>query len=50
VAAISEALRFWSDPTRRAQAQIDNLELASRYDISANVTRTLEILRCFTAL
>ena len=42
--AIDEALRFWSDPARRAQARLDNLALASRFDISANVTQTLQIL------
>ncbi|MEY2482920.1 MAG: UDP-glucose:(heptosyl)LPS alpha,3-glucosyltransferase [Verrucomicrobiota bacterium] len=42
--AIDEALRFWSDPARRAQAQLDNLALAARFDISANVAQTLQIL------
>jgi UDP-glucose:(heptosyl)LPS alpha-1,3-glucosyltransferase len=41
---ISEALRFWSDPARRAQAYLDNLALAARFDISANVAQTLQIL------
>jgi len=41
---IGAALQFWSDPPRRAQARVDNLTLAARYDISANVTQTLQIL------
>jgi UDP-glucose:(heptosyl)LPS alpha-1,3-glucosyltransferase len=44
VAAISAALAFWSDPVRRAQAQIDNLALAPQFDISRNVAETLRIL------
>ena len=43
--AISEALSFWSDAERRAQAYRDNLALAAAFDISANVARTLQILR-----
>lgn len=42
--AIDEALRFWSDPARRAQARLDNHALAAQFDISANVDQTLEIL------
>lgn len=41
---IDEALRFWSDPARRAQARLDNLALAAQFDISANVAQTLRIL------
>jgi len=44
IEAISEALRFWSDPARRAQANLDNLSLAAQFDMPANVARTLEIL------
>jgi UDP-glucose:(heptosyl)LPS alpha-1,3-glucosyltransferase len=44
VAAISDALRFWSEPARRAQARIDNLALAERFDITRNVADTLAIL------
>lgn len=44
IGAIDEALRFWSDPARRAQAQLDNLALAARFDISANAAQTLQIL------
>ena len=42
--AIFEALQFWSDSARREQARIGIRELADRFDISANVARTLEIL------
>ena len=42
--AIRDALLFWSDRTRREQARLDNPALAARYDISANVARTLAIL------
>ncbi|HEX7518354.1 MAG TPA: glycosyltransferase family 4 protein [Chthoniobacterales bacterium] len=42
--AICEALLFWSDHARREQARIENLAVASQFDITANVARTLEIL------
>jgi UDP-glucose:(heptosyl)LPS alpha-1,3-glucosyltransferase len=42
--AICDALQFWSDSARREQAGIRICELADRFDISANVARTLEIL------
>jgi UDP-glucose:(heptosyl)LPS alpha-1,3-glucosyltransferase len=42
--AICAALRFWSDPARREQARMENVMLARQFDISANVTRTLQIL------
>jgi UDP-glucose:(heptosyl)LPS alpha-1,3-glucosyltransferase len=44
IEAISEALRFWADPTRREEAGVTIRSLADRFDISANVARTLEIL------
>jgi UDP-glucose:(heptosyl)LPS alpha-1,3-glucosyltransferase len=44
VAAISEALEFWADPARRAQARVDNVALAAQFDISANVARTLQVM------
>ena len=49
VDAISDALQFWSDPARRAQAQVDNLGLAAQFDISRNVNETLKILAAFAA-
>jgi UDP-glucose:(heptosyl)LPS alpha-1,3-glucosyltransferase len=42
--AICEALLFWSDNDRREQARVGIVELAERFDISANVARTIEIL------
>ena len=42
--AMVEALQFWADPARRAQARIDNLALAAQFDISRNVEKTLQIL------
>jgi UDP-glucose:(heptosyl)LPS alpha-1,3-glucosyltransferase len=42
--AICEALRFWSEPAHREEARRRNLDLASRFDISANVRETLAIL------
>jgi UDP-glucose:(heptosyl)LPS alpha-1,3-glucosyltransferase len=42
--AISEAIQWWSDPARRHQAQLDNVELARRFDISTNVAETVRIL------
>jgi UDP-glucose:(heptosyl)LPS alpha-1,3-glucosyltransferase len=44
VASISEALKFWSDPARRAEAQVANRQLAAQFDISANVAKTLRIV------
>ena len=44
VGALSDALEFWSDPARRAQARIDNRALAAQFDISANVAKTLQIV------
>jgi UDP-glucose:(heptosyl)LPS alpha-1,3-glucosyltransferase len=44
IGEIRNALLFWSDQTRREQARPSILELAQRFDISANVERTLEIL------
>ncbi|HKP93917.1 MAG TPA: glycosyltransferase family 4 protein [Chthoniobacterales bacterium] len=44
VNAISNALQFWSDPARRAQAQVDNLALAAQFDMSRNVDETLQVL------
>src|SRR5437773_1164906 len=44
VAALRDAIRFWSDAARRAAARSVNTERASQFDISKNVARTLEIL------
>jgi UDP-glucose:(heptosyl)LPS alpha-1,3-glucosyltransferase len=42
--AMGDGLEFWADPARRAQARIDNVALAERFDISRNVSETLRIL------
>lgn len=44
IAAICEALAFWSDPARRRAARPAILERASHFDISVNVERTLAVL------
>jgi len=41
---LRDAIRFWSDPSRRAAARSANIERASQLDISRNVEQTLEIL------
>src|SRR5262249_31971646 len=40
---LRDAIRFWSDPSRRDAARATNSERASQFDISINVTQTLEI-------
>jgi UDP-glucose:(heptosyl)LPS alpha-1,3-glucosyltransferase len=41
---LRDAIRFWSDPSRRDAACSANIERASQFDISKNVAETLEIL------
>ena len=41
---LRDAIRFWSDPSRRDAARSANIERASQFDISKNVAQTLEIL------
>ncbi len=41
---LRDAIRFWSDPSRRAAARSANIERASQFDISRNVEQTLSIL------
>ena len=41
---LRDAIRFWSDPSRRAATRLANIERASQFDISRNVEQTLEIL------
>ena len=43
---LRDAIRFWSDPSRRAAARSTNIERASQFDILRNVQQTLEILAC----
>ena len=42
--ALRDAIRFWSDPSRRDAARATNVDRASQFDISKNVAQTLEIL------
>jgi UDP-glucose:(heptosyl)LPS alpha-1,3-glucosyltransferase len=41
---LRDAIRFWSDPSRRAAARSANIERASQFDISKNAQQTLDIL------
>jgi UDP-glucose:(heptosyl)LPS alpha-1,3-glucosyltransferase len=41
---LRDAIRFWSDPSRRAAARSANIECASQFDISKNVQQTLDVL------
>ena len=41
---LRDAIRCWSDPSRRNAARAANIERASQFDISTNVTETLEVL------
>jgi UDP-glucose:(heptosyl)LPS alpha-1,3-glucosyltransferase len=41
---LRDAIRFWSEPSRRDPARSTNLERASEFDISKNVAQTLEVL------
>jgi UDP-glucose:(heptosyl)LPS alpha-1,3-glucosyltransferase len=41
---LRDAIRFWSDPSRRASTRPINSERASQFDISKNVEQTLGIL------
>ena len=44
VAALRDAIRFWSDESRRLTARSPIIERASQFDISKNVEQTLAIL------
>jgi UDP-glucose:(heptosyl)LPS alpha-1,3-glucosyltransferase len=44
VSALRDAIRFWSDESRRTSARSTNTERASQFDITNNVTATLKIL------
>jgi len=41
---LRDAIRFWSNPSRRAAARSANVERASQFDISKNVQQTLKVL------
>jgi UDP-glucose:(heptosyl)LPS alpha-1,3-glucosyltransferase len=42
--ALRDAIRLWSDPSRRAAARSTNTQLAAQFDISRNIDETLAIL------
>jgi UDP-glucose:(heptosyl)LPS alpha-1,3-glucosyltransferase len=42
--ALRDAIRLWSDPSRRAAARSTNRQLAAQFDISQNINETLAIL------
>ena len=42
--ALADAIRFWSDGSRRATARSTNAERASRFDISKSIEATVEVL------
>jgi UDP-glucose:(heptosyl)LPS alpha-1,3-glucosyltransferase len=41
---LRDAIRFWSDSSRRDAARVANIARASQFDISKNVAQTLKIL------
>ncbi len=41
---LRDAIHFWSDPSRRGVARTTNIDRASQFDVSVNVTQTLEVL------
>jgi UDP-glucose:(heptosyl)LPS alpha-1,3-glucosyltransferase len=44
IEGLRNAIQFWSEAARRAAARSTNMRRAARFDISANVARTLDIL------
>jgi len=42
ITALGEALRFWSDESRRKKAQLPLLEHATQFDLSRHIAQTLE--------
>ncbi len=44
VTGLRDAIQFWSDPARRADARSINTQRTAQFDIFVNVARTLEIL------
>jgi UDP-glucose:(heptosyl)LPS alpha-1,3-glucosyltransferase len=44
VKALSDALHFWSDESRRLTARPALLERATQFDLSRNVAHTMEVL------
>jgi UDP-glucose:(heptosyl)LPS alpha-1,3-glucosyltransferase len=50
IAGLSDALRFWSDESRRATARWAIMERASQFDISRNVEETLHVVTQLASL
>jgi UDP-glucose:(heptosyl)LPS alpha-1,3-glucosyltransferase len=46
--ALRDAIHFWSDPSRRAEAKSRIIERAAQFDISKNIEQTLAILGSVT--
>jgi UDP-glucose:(heptosyl)LPS alpha-1,3-glucosyltransferase len=44
ISSLRDAIRFWSDESRRSAARSTIIERASQFDISNNVGKTLAIL------
>jgi UDP-glucose:(heptosyl)LPS alpha-1,3-glucosyltransferase len=44
IISLRDAIRFWSDPSRRAAARSTIIARASQFDISKNVAKTVQIL------
>ncbi len=44
IISLRDAIRFWSDPSRRAAARSTIIARASQFDISKNVAQTVQIL------
>ena len=44
LAGLRDAIRFWSDPSRRAAARSANSQLSTQFDILRNIEGTLQIL------
>ena len=42
--ALRDAIRLWSDPSRRAAARSANIQRATQFDISKNIEQTLAVL------
>ena len=42
--ALRDAIRFWSDESRRASARSTNIQRAAEFDISKNVEATLKVM------
>src|SRR5438270_2410388 len=50
IAALGEALRFWSDESRRRKAQLVLLEHATQFDLSRHIAQTLETVLSYPEL